>query len=295
VPFPLIVIGAAMIGIVGRRGWPASFPPPATAEVLARGDYLIDRRIARGELNTTARSIGRSIVILAVCIALWFVPILAVVSLAGADSVLARLGLFFSQAAVVTFGGAYAVLAYIAQRAVEGFGWLTPGEMVDGLALAETTPGPLIMVVQYVAFLAAFRHPDGLSPYAAAVLGSLLTTWVTFVPCFLWVLVGAPYVEKLRSNRVLHAALSSVTAAIVGVVLNLSVWFTLHTVFRQLGNVAAGPAAFEVPVWSSLNPGALLIAIAALVAMLRFRIGLGWTLSGAAAIGVVWTLVFSAG
>ena len=146
----------------------------------------------------------------------------------------AQQGVFFGQAALVTFGGAYAVLAYVAQRAVETYAWLTPGEMVDGLALAETTPGPLIMVVQYVAFIAAFRHPGGLSPYAAGVLGSLLTTWVTFVPCFLWIFLGAPYIEALRGNRTLNAALSAITAAVVGVILNLSVWFAVHTIFHTV-------------------------------------------------------------
>jgi chromate transporter len=148
--------------------------------------------------------------------------------------VFAQQGAFFGAAALVTFGGAYAVLAYVAQGAVETYGWLSPGEMLDGLALAETTPGPLIMVVQYVAFIAAFRHPGGLSPYAAGVLGSLLTTWVTFMPCFLWIFLGAPYIEALRRNRTLSAALSAITAAVVGVILNLSVWFAVHTVFHSV-------------------------------------------------------------
>ena len=192
---------------------------------------------------------------------------------------------------MVTFGGAYAVLAYIAQRAVESFGWLSPGEMLDGLALAETTPGPLIMVVQYVAFIAAFRHPGALSPYTAGVLGSLLTTWVTFVPCFLWIFLGAPYIEALRSNRVIHAALSAITAAVVGVILNLSVWFAVHTVFHTVQALTLGPVRVDIPVWTSLDPAALVLATAALAAMLRFKIGMGWTLAGSAACGAAWRLL----
>ena len=249
---------------------------------------MIDRRIARGELVPTVRPFSRSLAIVLTCAMLWLLPIAAAAALAGTGSVFVQQGTFFSETAVVSFGGAYAVLAYIAQRAVESDGWLTPGEMLDGLALAETTPGPLIMVVQYVAFVAAFRHPSPLPPYAAAVAGSLLTTWVTFVPCFLWVPVGAPYVEQLRNNRALHAALSSVTAAIVGVVLNLSVWFALHTICGRLHASALGPVRVEIPEWTTLNGAALAIAAAALIAMLRFRLALGWTLLGAAVVGLLW-------
>jgi len=289
VPFPLVVVGAALIGIVGRLWLPRSFPAAATAAKLARGDYLIDQKIARGELTHTARSLRRTIVVSSICLVLWLGPILAVAGIFGRHSIFAQQGVFFGEAAVVTFGGAYAVLAYIAQRAVEGYGWLTAGEMLDGLALAETTPGPLIMVVQYVAFIAAFRRPDGLNPYAAGVLGSLLTTWVTFVPCFLWVLVGAPYVEALRGNRALHAAMSAIMAAVVGVVLNLSVWFAVRTVFHTVEARTFGPLHVDVPSWGSLDVSALVLGIGALVAMLRFKVGMGWTLFGSAVLGVAWT------
>ena len=288
IPFPLIVLGAALIGIAARRAWPASFPSPASAATLAEGDYFIDQRMARGELTHTLPSTKRSLVVLSVCLALWFTPVIAAIAIAGRDSVFARQGIFFSETAMVTFGGAYAVLAYLAQRAVETFGWLSPGEMLDGLALAETTPGPLIMVVQYVAFLAAMRHPGSLPPYAAAVVGSLLTTWVTFVPCFLWIFLGAPYIERLRSNRILHAALSAITAAVVGVVLNLSVWFALHTIFHTVRTQTLGPLRVDTPVWTSLEPMSLLISAAALVAMLRFKLGMGWTLAGSAVLGAAW-------
>jgi chromate transporter len=223
-----------------------------------------------------------------VCSTLWFGPIVAVVALFGRDSIFAQQGVFFGEAAIVTFGGAYAVLAYIAQKAVETYGWLSPGEMLDGLALAETTPGPLIMVVQYVAFLGAFRHPGGMSPYAAAVLGSLLTTWVTFAPCFLWIFLGAPYVEALRGNRTIHAALSAITAAVVGVILNLSVWFAVHTIFHTVHSTTFGLVRADIPQWSSIDPAALVLSAASLVAMLRFKLGMGWTLFGSALLGALW-------
>jgi chromate transporter len=288
IPFPVVVLGAAVIGIVGRHWRSEYFPAPVSAATLAQGDYLVDRQLARGELTHTARSLRRSIVVLVVWVALWFGPIFAVIALFGRDSVFAQQGVFFGEAAIVTFGGAYAVLAYIAQRAVESYGWLSAGEMLDGLALAETTPGPLIMVVQYVAFIAAFRHPGGLSPYAAGVLGSLLTTWVTFTPCFLWIFLGAPYVEALRGNRTIHAALSAITAAVVGVILNLSVWFAVHTIFHSVQMQTIGPMRVDVPEWTSVDLVALLLSASALVAMLRFKIGMGWTLFGSALLGAAW-------
>jgi len=288
VPFPFVILGAAAIGIIGRRWRPENFPAPVSAATLAAGDYLVDQRIARGELTQTTRSLRKSIAVVATCTVLWVGPVIAVIATFGRDSIFAQQGVFFGQAAVVTFGGAYAVLAYIAQKAVETYGWLSPGEMLDGLALAETTPGPLIMVVQYVAFLAAFRHPGTMSPYAAGVLGSLLTTWVTFAPCFLWIFLGAPYVEALRGNRTIHAALSAITAAVVGVILNLSVWFAVHTIFRTVHATPFGLIRADVPEWSSLDPAALLLSAGALVAMLRFKLGMGWTLFGSALLGALW-------
>jgi chromate transporter len=195
-------------------------------------------------------------------------------------------GLFFAGAAVVTFGGAYAVLAFVAQQAVEVYGWLAPGEMVRGLALAETTPGPLIMVVQFVAFLGAYRDPGSLDPWLAAVLASLLVVWVTFVPCFLWVLLGAPYVERLRSNTRLTAALTGITAAVVGVIASLAVFFALYTLFDVVRREEWGPVALDVPDLASWDPVAFGITAVALLAMFR----LGWsplrTLGLCAALGV---------
>ena len=186
-------------------------------------------------------------------------PSLAAALLVGRSSIFVDQGLFFSGAAVVTFGGAYAVLAYVAQQAVEVYGWLAPGEMVRGLALAETTPGPLIMVVQFVAFVGAYRSPGDLDPWVAAVLAALLTTWVTFVPCFLFILLGAPYVERLRGNRDLAAALAGITAAVVGVIASLAVFFALHTLFDETATVTAGPLDVEYPLLASVDWASLAI------------------------------------
>lgn len=291
IPFPLIVVGAGLLGLLGQRKAPGIFPGPASTTADASSDYLIDRLLGGGALQHTRPSGSRAVRVLLVWLVVWWTPVLAVIAMFGVHSVLAREGIFFSQAAMVTFGGAYAVLAYVAQRTVTGFHWLSAGQMLDGLALAETTPGPLIMVVQFVAFMGAYFHQTGLSPMTAGVLGSLLTTWVTFAPCFLWIFLGAPYIEALRSNRALHAALSAVTAAVVGVVLNLSVWFTLHTVFSKVATQHYGPLILQIPEWTSIQWLALAIAGSALLAMLRFKLGMAWTLFGSAAIGALSLVV----
>jgi len=202
--------------------------------------------------------------------------------------------LFVSGTALVTFGGAYAVLAYVAQRAVEDFAWVTPGEMVQGLALAETTPGPLIMVVQFVAFLGAYGQPGGLDPWTAAVLGALLTTWVTFVPCFVLIFLGAPYVERLRRNRSLSAALTGITAAVVGVIANLALYFALHTFFASSRDVSWGVVDLEVPVWSTFQPGAVAIAVVAAVLLFRLAWSVPRVLVAGAVLGVALSLVGAA-
>lgn len=285
-PFPWIVLGAALAGLFAHRVVPGWLPAPKADSAATDEHYLIDRMLARGEAAHTLPSLRRALLTTATCLLLWAIPVITAVAWLGNDHVIAREGRFFSQTAVVTFGGAYAVLAYVAQKAVEGFAWLQPGEMVDGLALAETTPGPLIMVLQFVGFVAAYRNPGLLDPWTAAVLGAAMTTWVTFLPCFLFIFVGAPYVEALRRNRSLHAAMSAITAAVVGVVLNLSAWFALHTVFGELRTWQAGPLRLDMPVWASWDAAALLLALAALIAMLRFRIGLGWVLLGSAGLGL---------
>jgi chromate transporter len=222
----------------------------------------------------------------AVFLVLWLVPVALLYGLLGPENVFSQIAGFFSVLAVVTFGGAYAVLAYVAQEAVQGFGWLGPDEMLHGLAMAETTPGPLIMVTQFVGFMGAFREATGLPPLLAGTLGGLLTTWVTFMPCFLWIFLGAPYIERLRDNRALTAALTAVTAAVVGVILNLAVWFALHVVFGEVRTVTSLGLDLDVPVWRSVNWAAALLVIAAMVAVFRFRLGTLTVLGGSAVAGL---------
>jgi chromate transporter len=231
-----------------------------------------------------------SLRIAAVFLLLWLAPTAALLVTLGSDNVFSRIALFFSQMAVVTFGGAYAVLAYVAQEAVATYGWLSPGEMLDGLAMAETTPGPLIMVTQFVGFLGALRAPGALDPLVAATLGALLTTWVTFVPCFLWIFVGAPFAERLRANGALSAALAAITAAVVGVILNLGLWFGVHTLFGRVEERALPVGSLEVPVWASLNVPALLLTIVAVAAVFRFKVGTLVVLLACAAAGVALRL-----
>ena len=210
--------------------------------------------------------------ILGLGVALWVAPVVLIAVLtAGNQSVFVDQGVFFGGMALVTFGGAYAVLSYVAQAAVETYGWLQAGEMVRGLALAETTPGPLIMVVQFVAFLGAYRDPGSLDPWLAAVLGSLLVVWVTFVPCFVFIFLGAPYVERLRGSRPLAAALTGVTAAVVGVIANLALFFAVHTLFGETRTLEAGPMELLVPVWSSYVWEAFVVAAVALLLAFRLR------------------------
>jgi chromate transporter len=204
----------------------------------------------------------------------------------GRGDVFSQIAVFFSKMAMVTFGGAYAALSYVAQQAVETYGWLRPGEMLDGLGMAETTPGPLIMVLQFVGFMAAFRDPGSLSPLIAGTLGGLLATWVTFAPCFLWIFLGAPYMEAVRGNRALSGALSAITAAVVGVILNLAIWFAVHTIFADVRRVAWGPFAFDSPRPESVDVWALLLAVASLIAMFRFKWGMLQTLAATSASGI---------
>jgi chromate transporter len=213
----------------------------------------------------------------------------------GPSSVYFQEGFFFSKAAVVTFGGAYSVLAYIAQEAVEKYGWMKPGEMLDGLGMAETTPGPLIMVVQFVGFMGAYRNPGPLSPLLAGILGSLVTTWVTFVPCFYWILLGAPYVERLRGHKQVRAALSAITAAVVGVVLNLALWFSLHTLFGEVTNQNFSGLRFPVPQFATLNLMESSIALLAFLLTFVWKKGVGVTLGSSVAAGTLLFLAKSVG
>jgi len=286
VPFPAIVAAAAVLGLGVARLRPGWLPAGASGAGAARP---VDRLLAAARPEHRP-SRARALRVLAVWGGLWLVPVALVVVSLGPDAVFSRIALFFSQAAVVTFGGAYAVLAYLAQAAVATYGWLAPGEMLDGLGLAETTPGPLILVTQFVGFLAAYRNPGALDPLAAGLLGAALTSWVTFVPCFLWIFLGAPYVEALRGSRALAAALSAITASVVGVVLNLAVWFGLHVVFGTLAERSFGPFSVLVPDLASLDVASLGIAVAALVAMLGLRVGMLPTLAASALAGVALRL-----
>src|SRR5712691_4710329 len=292
VPFPLIVFGAALIGFLGDLAGITAFRvggghgPGTGQDKEALVDSLLGDELPEHARPTVARSLRAS----AVWLALWLVPVVAILVTLGLSNVFSQIAVFFSKMALVTFGGAYAVLAYVAQEAVEHYHWLKPGEMLDGLGMAETTPGPLIMVLQFVGFMAAYRDPGTLSPMLAGTFGGLLATWVTFTPCFLWIFVGAPYIETLRGNKGLAGALGAITAAVVGVILNLSIWFALHTVFRETTPVRSLGLSFDMPVLSSIDFPALVLAVAAATAIFRFNLGMLWVLGGSCAAGVLLRL-----
>lgn len=284
-PFPLIVLAAGLIGWIGSRFTPSLFSGAAHGKGSAAADSrgVVDLMFERGELGHTVPARWHAARTIAIWLPLWLGPVALIAALAGPGSVWAQIGGFFSLMAVVTFGGAYAVLAYVAQAAVASFGWLSPGQMVDGLGLAETTPGPLILVLQFVGFAAAYRHAGAVSPLLAGSLGAALTLWATFVPCFFWIFLGAPYIEQLRQNKALSAALGAITAAVVGVIMNLALWFALHVVFGKVVSVGWG---VEVPVFSSLDWRAALLSAAAMIAMLRLKVGMLPTLAGSALAGL---------
>jgi chromate transporter len=272
VPFPAIVLGAGVIGLVGGLFWKSKFENPSE-----HGDKS-ERAVISDEQESpehTWPSLARAIRVSIFWLALWLTPTLIVGAIRGWDSTLFKEGLFFSKAAVVTFGGAYAVLPYVTQQALFHYGWLRPGQMMDGLGLAETTPGPLIMVLQFVGFMGAWQHPDGLSAIVAATIGALLTTWATFTPCFLWVFLGGPHIEQLRGNARLTSALTAVTAAIVGVVLNLAVWFGLHVFFPN----------------HSIDWFAIALCVTAFVAMLRIKVDIIPVVIGAGILGVIYKVL----
>jgi len=275
VPFPLIILGAAALGLIGARVLPQVFARPLDASAAAA---------------PLAPAPSWTLRVLLSGAALWGLPVLALVLTLGVGHVFTDQALFFSKMAVVTFGGAYAVLAYMTQQAVERYGWLAPGEMVQGLALAETTPGPLILVLTYVGFLAAYRAPGLLDPGVSGLIGATLSTWVTFAPCFLWIFLGAPYIERLRDHRGLSAALTAITAAVVGVILNLSLWFALHVLFDEGHRWQGYGLRLVVPDPGSIDLAALLIGAAAMLALIRYRIGLMKVLLACGVAGVVFAL-----
>jgi len=293
VPFPLIIVAAAAVGYVGGKLWPETFV--VIKERVPKDGEAVEEHAISDEMAAAVRpSLGHALRTLAIWLTIWLAPIAALWTFAGRESVYTQEALFFSKTAMVTFGGAYSVLAYIGQECVDTYHWLAPGEMLDGLGMAETTPGPLIQVVQFVGFLGAYRDPGPLSPLWAGVAGGVITTWVTFAPCFLWIFLGAPYIEHLRGRKSLNAALSTITAAVVGVVLNLSIWFALHTMFGTIVERHLGPLRLLVPDWSTIDPAAVLIAAAAMVAMLRYHVGMIATLAASAAAGLVWHLASTA-
>ncbi|MGI8928094.1 MAG: chromate efflux transporter [Candidatus Limnocylindrales bacterium] len=276
-PFPLIIIGAAVAGLVTQRhAKPASDEEPETdsdAEALAR--------------PSAPRSIGA----LLLGVGAWLAPTVALLVVLGPSSIFTQLALFFSFAAVITFGGAYAILAFVGQQAVDVYGWLTARQMVDGLGLAESTPGPLIMVVQFVAFLAAFATPTGLDPFLAGALAGLLVTWVTFVPSFTFIFAGAPYAEYIRSRPGPAAALSGISAAVTGVIANLAIWFSLQTLFAVTGELRHGPLRLHTVELASVDLFALGLAVISYIGLTRLRWPLLATLAASAAAGLVYFLL----
>jgi chromate transporter len=286
VPFPIIVIAAGAVGLLAWARWPATFT--VTAERDEERTAISDEGSA-GE-HTTVK-LGRSILVLIVGLAVWFVPLLILAAWAGRGSTLSQQAWFFSKASVVTFGGAYAVLAYITQAAVTKYGWLSANQMVTGLGLAESTPGPLIMVTEFVGFVGAYQHPGTLDPLVAGMAGALVATWATFAPCFLWIFLGAPFVETLRGKDRLSAGLHAITAAIVGVILNLALWFAIHTLFTSVRDVTVAGGPVPVPVWSSLDWFAVLVAGVAFVGLWRYRWNVLWVVAGSALAGLIYQAV----
>jgi len=273
IPFPALVLSAGAIGFLGSFIAPSFFVKGKSKEAHHADVVLNDEMLAQDRANPTWL---RSLKVTAVCLSFWFLPLIMVGVWRGWNDILVDIGILFSKATVVTFGGAYAVLAYISQQAVGHYNWLTPEQMIDGLGLAETTPGPLIMVGQFIGYLAAYTNAKGIQPAVAGAIGGFLTTWVTFTPCFLWIFLGAPYIERLRNNVKLGSALSAITAAIVGVVLNLSVIFTYHVL---------------LPEGKGFDWYALCASVVAFVGMVRFKWGMIPVIIGSALAGYIWKIV----
>ncbi len=274
IPFPIIVIGAGLIGFIGGKLWKNKF-----LVVGGHGDAKdTDRSVLGDDTESpdhTRPSLARGLKVTAVCVALWLLPTILLGLWQGWDGVLFKEGLFFSKAAVVTFGGAYAVLPYVAQQAVDHYGWLQPGQMMDGLGLAETTPGPLIMVVQFVGFMGGWVQHGSMNQLLVATLGALITTWTTFTPCFLWIFVGGPHIEQLRGNARLTTTLSAVTAAVVGVVMNLAVWFGIHVLRPSNGS-------FD---WFALGLSAI-----AFIGMMKWKWGVIPVVLGSGLLGLLFKM-----
>ncbi len=287
VPFPAVVLGAALIGLAGARWRPGWFTPLANHAPNAAGQEaaVCDHTPQAGSGKPSGR---RAALVLGIHLALWGGPIAALAVWRGTQDLFVSIALFFSAAAMVTFGGAYAVLAYVAQAAVSRYGWLAAPDMTVGLGLAESTPGPLILTAQFVGYMAGYHHPpSGWSPVLSGTLGALVTIWVTFVPCFLWILLGAPYIERLRGRRGIDSALSAVTAAVVGVILNLAVWLALRVFFLDVHVKTWGPLVLNLPRWRTLDPFALGVAAFAGLGLARWKWGMTTVIAGSALAGFV--------
>jgi chromate transporter len=287
VPFPVIIVTAGVIGYVGAKSGRPEF---AALGHGGKNGGASDSMLGEESPDHARPNVPHALKVSAIWLVLWLLPVGALLIAFGQANVFSQIALFFSKMAMVTFGGAYAVLAYVAQQAVEHYHWVGAREMLDGLGMAETTPGPLIMVLQFVGFMAAYRDPGTLSPMLAGTLGGLLATWVTFTPCFLWIFLGAPFIETLRGNKGLAGALTAITAAIVGIILNLSIWFALHTVFRETSPVRSFGLSFDMPVLSSVDLASLVLALAAATAVFRFNAGMLTVLGGSCAAGVALRL-----
>lgn len=296
-PFPLIVAVAAAVGLIGGQRWPYVFNLVTGHDENAvedDADVLVGDEGSSGEGQPLARpSLARAARVLAVGLGLWFGPVLVLLTVLGKQHVFVDVAWFFSAAAVLTFGGAYSVLAYISQEAVNTFGWLEPGEMISGLGMAETTPGPLIQVVQFVGFMGPYRDPGSLTPLQAGMSGAMIATWVTFIPSFLWIFLGAPFIEHLRDRPALTSALSTVTAAVVGVVLNLAIWFSLFTLFEVVDTRRGFGAVLYQPDFGSLNVTALLIAVGAGIAIFKFNAATLKVVASAAVIGIAYQFLIA--
>lgn len=275
IPFPLIICAAALIGLIGGKVCPGKFLVVTGHGAESEATAIDDKAEAA---EHTRPSLARALRVCATWVVLWWVPVILVALWVGKDHAVFREAIFFSKAAMVTFGGAYAVLPYVSQQAVETHGWLTAPQMLDGLGLAETTPGPLIMVLQFVGFLGGWNQPGALPPLLSATVGAFITTWTTFVPCFLWIFLGAPHIEQLRGNKKLTTALSAVTAAVVGVILNLAVWFGLHVMF---------------PGGKTVDWFVVIVSAAVFVGMTKWRWAIIPVVLGAGALGLIYKLLIS--
>ncbi len=289
-PFPLVVALAAITGVIGGRTRPELFNLIQGHDETAVSDDD-DVLVGDQDIMLGRPSWSRSLRVLAVGLGFWFLPIVGIIVVSGRSSIFLDVAQFFSTAAILTFGGAYSVLAYISQEAVTTFGWLEPGEMISGLGMAETTPGPLIQVVQFVGFMGPYRAPGSLSPLQAGIWGAVIATWVTFVPSFLWIFLGAPFIEHLRGRPSLTAALSTITAAVVGVVGNLAVWFTLFTLFEDVTEHRRYGAVVYQPAVSSINWVATAMAAASAVAIFRFGVSTLRVIAACAAGGIAYQLL----